>query len=127
MAGSRPRRCKRNPAWNQEQGRQHVKAQVESGLSIQDYCFAHGLKVHTFHNWRRRLKREMPCPDGWAEESRIPGGPAFAEVFVASRDLRENTPIVEVVLHGGRRLRVEPDFDEDALRRLVALLESLPC
>ena len=34
---------------------------------------------------------------------------------------------VEVFLRCGRRLRVEPGFDEDALRSLVTLLESLPC
>ena len=36
-------------------------------------------------------------------------------------------PAVEVFSRCGRRLRVEPDFDEDALRSLVTLLESLPC
>lgn len=58
MADIRPRRCKRSPAWHREQGRQHLKAQAESDLSVQDYCFAHGLKTQTFHNWRRRVKRE---------------------------------------------------------------------
>ena len=28
------------------------RAQAESGLSVQDYCFAYGLNVHTFHHCR---------------------------------------------------------------------------
>jgi hypothetical protein len=35
--------------------------------------------------------------------------------------------VAEVVLRGGRRLEVGADSDEGALRRLAALLESLPC
>ena len=75
MAGTRPRRCKRSQAWNRECGRQHLEAQAESGLSVHDYCFAYGLEVHTFYNWRRRLNRERPiqhartmhraCPRNW--------------------------------------------------------------
>jgi transposase-like protein len=127
MADTRPRRCKRNPAWNREQGRQHVEAQAESGLSVQDYCFAHGLPVHTFHNWRRRLKQKTQDPDGGDIESRVPAKPVFAEVLVVSPECLSPASVVEVVLRGERRLRVELDLDEETLRRLVALLESLPC
>lgn len=127
MVDIRPRRCKRSPAWTREQGCQHVEAQAESGLTVQDYCFAHGLPVHTFHNWRRRLKKTTPVPDGRAIESRVPAKPVFAEVLVVLPECLSPASVVEVVLRGERRLRVEPGFDEETLRRLVGLLESLPC
>lgn len=123
--GSRP--CKRSPAWNREQGRQHVKAQAESGLTVQDYCFAHGLLVHTFHNWRRRLKRDREGSSSGSLESSVSGGPAFVEVLVGSLEPGQEPAVVEVILQGGRRLRVGRGFDEETLRRLVTLLESLPC
>ena len=110
MADTRPRRCKRSPVWNREQGRQHVQAQAESSLTIQDYCFAHGLNVHTFHNWRRRLKRGTPGPDGGGIESSVPAKPAFVEVLLDSLEPREGPSAIEVVLQGTRRLRVEPGF-----------------
>jgi len=127
MGRSRARRCKRSRAWNREQGREHLRAQAESGLTVQDYCFAHGLQPHTFHNWRRRLKRETQGRDGGGIESRVPSKSVFAEVLVVSPECLSGASVVEVVLRGERRLRVGPGFDEGALRRLVAVLESLPC
>jgi transposase-like protein len=96
-------------------------------LTITDYCFAHGLKTHTFHNWRRRLKQETQGTDEGDIESREPTKPVFAEVLVVSRECLSPPSVVEVVLQGGRRLRVGSGFDEETLRRLVVLLESLPC
>jgi transposase-like protein len=113
--------------WTREQGRQHVQAQAESGLSVQDYCFAYGLNMHTFHHWRRRVKRETEGTSGGNLESTVPGGPAFVEVLLGSFEPREEPSVVEVILQGGRRLRVAAGFDEETFRRLVAVLESLPC
>jgi len=41
----------------------------------------------------------------------------------------EETPGAEfeVVVRGGRRVRLGRQFDAEGLRRLVAVLESLPC
>ena len=58
MADTRSRRCRRSWGWKSEWGREHLEAQAESGLTIQDYCVANGLPVHTFHSWRRRLNLE---------------------------------------------------------------------
>jgi transposase-like protein len=127
MAGTRARRCKRSPAWNRGWGRQHLEAQAESGLSVHDYCFAYGLEAHTFYNWRRRLNRERPTPTGKDDASRLPAQLVFAEVVLVSPAPVSSESVVEVVLRCGRRLQVGADFDEGALRRLVGLLESLPC
>lgn len=59
MASTRPRRCKRNVAWNREWARQHLEEYARSGLSVQNFCFAYGLTVHTFNGWRRRLNRAV--------------------------------------------------------------------
>ena len=127
MAGARPRRCKRSPLWTREQGRQHLEAQAASGLSVQDYCFAYGLAPHTFHNWRRRLGEKAENPVAEASASKGPLRPSFAELVVASPECVPEPSVVEVVLGGARRLRVGPGFDEETVRRLVGLLESLPC
>lgn len=131
------RRCKRSSAWNREWARQHVEAQAESGLSVQDFCFAYGVEVRTFYGWRRRLKAKRPSPPGEDAASRLPLQQLFAEVPVyspepvsaecVSLEPVSAASVVEVVVRGGRRLEVGADFDEEELRRLVALLESLPC
>ena len=131
------RRCRRSSAWNREWARQHVEVQAESGLTVQDFCFAYGVSVQTFYGWRRRLKAKRPSPPSEGAASRLPLQQLFAEVPVYSPDPVSvecvslepvsSVSVIEVVLRGGRRLEVGADFDEEELRRLVALLESLPC
>jgi hypothetical protein len=53
--------------------------------------------------------------------------PAFAEVVEDSPEPIQTVAEVEVILRSGHRLRIGPDFHEEALRRLVLFLESLPC
>ena len=127
MAETRPLRCRRSPAWNRQERRQHVEDQGASGLSVQDYCFAHGLSVQAFYGWRRSLAAEPGDQDVAPVESRPLPLPAFAEVVEESPEPAQAVAEVEVVLRSGHRLRVGPDFHEEALRRLVVVLESLPC
>ena len=127
MAETRPRRCKRSPAWNRQERRQHVEDQAASGLSVQDYCFAHGLSVNAFQGWRGRFAVEPRDLDVAPVESRPLPLPAFAEVVKDCPDPPPAVAEVEIVLRCGHRLRVGPDFHEEALCRLVLLLESLPC
>ena len=127
MVEVRPRRCKRSPAWNREERRKHVEDQAASGLSVQDYCFAHGLNTRSFCRWRQYLSAAPRGSVREPAESRAPALPAFAEVVVTSLEVPPAVAEVEVVLRCGHRLRVGPDFHEESLRRLVALLESLPC
>jgi transposase len=51
-------------------------------------------------------------------EIRDPAGPP------AQRKSKRRARSVEVTLIGGRRLRIDPDIDPEALRRLVQALEQ---
>lgn len=125
------RSCKRNRACHRAQWRKHVEAQGESGFSAAAYCREHGLSRRSFYRWRGIFNAE----DGTRSVSGLGGPPkacakpaTFAEVRVASLDVAVNAASgVGVVLQGERRLEVEPGFDADTLRRVVAVLESLPC
>jgi transposase-like protein len=127
VALTRGRRCKRSLAWNRQWARQHVEAQAESGLSVADFCFAYGLPVRTFYGWRRRLNAKGIASTYEDTTSLLSVQPLFAEVAVFSPESVSSASVVEVMLRSGRRLEVRTDFDEEELRRLVALLESLPC
>lgn len=127
MADIKPRQCVRTHAWRREQWRGHVGAQPASGLTIEGYCVAHGLKRRTFHRWRRRFKREAQDSNGMGRESKVRCETAFAEVFVTAREAPRAESAIEVVLRGERRVWVAAGFEEETLRRLVAVLESLPC
>ena len=126
MARTRGRRCKRSAAWNRELGCLHLERQAASGLSVQDYCFAHGLPVRVFSHWRRNLKRAGSTGPDAVIELGAPAPPMFLEVAVDLPTSMRSVPCAELVLRGGRRLEVRADFDEGELRRLVGFLESLP-
>ena len=127
MADVRGRSCKRSRLWDRERGRQHLAAQVQSGLTVRAYCLAHGLKEWSFYNWRRRLALEPQVAGEAGMAPEFLSGPVFAEVRLGGATLSPATPSVEVMPRGERRLRVGPVFDEDTLVRVVLVLEALPC
>jgi len=120
--------------------RGHVKRQRSLGVSGHVYCCEHGLSASSFYRWRRRLARAGGhagvdlSSDRFAMSAATvapPTGVAFAEVHVVGDDSRvagvtngPNIGGIEVVVSGGRRIRVGPDFDEATFLRVVALLEG---
>lgn len=99
--------------------RAHVEEQARSGLTVAAYCAGRGLSRWTLYEWRRRLR---------AERTR-----SFVPVTVVARPGATATPAVgssagvEVVLAGGRRLRLERGFDPATLSAAVETLEVRAC
>jgi transposase len=93
-----------------------VRQWRKSGLSVRAFCGEQGLAEPSFYSWRRTL----------AERD------AQAVHFVPVRIAPEPAPVpadasasgLELVLGGGRRLRVAPGFDAATLQRLLAVLEE---
>ena len=80
-----------------------IKEQESSGLRIRIYCERHGVAVHSFYEWRRRLKTE--------------GGPVrFALVDSTARG---GTEPLELILATGERLRITPGTDTELVKRVV--------
>ena len=88
-----------------------------SGLPVRAFCQQHELSEPNFYAWRRTLA------DRDAE----------SVTFVPVEVLPEPTPLpalgvtapgLELLLPGGRLLRIGPAFDGPTLRRLLALLEE---
>jgi transposase len=108
MAQGKPRDPRKEQLW-----RRRLQLWRDSGLSVQAFCDRHGLAAPSFYAWRRALKQRDA-----------------AATFVPVRVLPDDEPApaggVEVVLAGGRRLRVTPGFDPATVRRLLALLEEAP-
>jgi transposase len=107
-------------------------------VSIRDFCRRHRLREASFHNWRRELRRR----DQLLASSPAKPAPLFVPLAVSSSPRRTHAgpgspvadsasaarpaPPLEVRLPGGRVLRVRPGFDTDAVRQLLAILESTP-
>jgi transposase len=109
--------------------REHLAAWRRSGQSVRAYCAAQGLSEPSFYSWRRVLtQRERrsgartAAGDRTASATLAPGSP-----FVPVRLVEDTAAAVEVVLPGGRVVRVAAGFSAQTLREVVAALEDLPC
>lgn len=109
MTKGKPRDKRKEQQW-----RRRIRSWRTSGLSVRAFCARHGLAQPSFYAWRRELQRRD------AEE------PAFVPVRVVLDDGSARTSSVDVVLRGGRTLRVGPGFDAATLRQVVAVLEEGP-
>jgi hypothetical protein len=107
MAQGKPRDERKERQW-----RRWLREWRASRLSVRAFCEGRGLAEHTFYAWRRELNRR-------AGEST-----AFVPVEVVAAAAPDPTAALELVLSGGRTLRVAPGFDAATLRQLLAVLEE---
>lgn len=106
----------------------HVRACRASGLSAAEYGCREGLDVWPLYRWRRVRRDEVEdAARGGERAFEWPRAPLFAEVQVAGLRHGEDACAIEVLLVGGRRLRVLSGFGEATLLRIVGVLEKLPC
>ena len=112
MPRGNPRDPRKEQFW-----RRTVRQWRRSGLSVRTFCQRHGLSEPNFYAWRRTLAQRD----------------AQAVAFVPVEVLPESLPLpasaaaaggLELVLVGGRVLRIGPAFDAPTLRRLLATLEE---
>jgi transposase len=111
MAHGKPRDPRKEQHW-----RRWIQQWQHSGLSAQAFCDRHHLPVPRFYAWRRTLHQRD----------------AAAATFVPVQIVPDRPPEpggdLELLLAGGRRLRVRPGFDPATLRQLLTVLEEAsPC
>ena len=90
-----------------------ISEQSESGETVEAFCRERGLTTSQFYTWRKRLRRSA------AEQ--------FLEVQIAkpaARPAPSKRGAIEIRLAEGRSVLVEPGFDPDHLRAVVAALET---
>ncbi|HEV3260144.1 MAG TPA: hypothetical protein VG013_25025 [Gemmataceae bacterium] len=109
MTHGKPRDPRKERQW-----RHWIHQWQHSGLSIRAFCARHGLAPPSFYAWRRTLQQ------------RAAATPPFVSVHVLPDELPAPSPSLEVVLAGGRCLRIPAGFDPATLRQLLAVLEEVP-
>jgi hypothetical protein len=105
--------------WTVAGARAVLTAAKRSGLSIPAFAKHHGFDPQRLYWWRRRLDRATPVESPGFEEIR----PAVT-AFVRSGSVQSGDEHVEIVLRSGRILRVGRSFDEDVLRRVLAVVDD---
>ena len=98
----------------ERQWRRWIAQWRTSGLSVPAFCARHRLATASFYAWRRTLDRRA------ADKA------AFVAVHVVADAPPAPANPLELVLAGGRTLRVAPGFDAATLRALLAVLEGGP-
>jgi len=105
-----------------------------SGLTQAAFCREHGLSAKTFVWWKRELaRRDAARTDRRTTKSRGPAcsnrtvGFAAVRVVGALDDVAVPYGGLEMVLAGGRRVRVRSGVDRELLAMVVSVLEGLPC
>lgn len=104
--------------WREAEARAVLRALAESGDSLPAFAARHGIEPGRLRRWEKRLGRVPEL--------------TFHPVEIVEPALRAGTAVrisdragaLELVLRGGRRIVVGPEFDSDFLRRLVATVES---
>jgi transposase-like protein len=97
--------------WTEEDATAALAALRQSGLSVALFAAREGLVAQRLYVWRRRLE---PSSD-------------FVELTPPTAiELGHTHHVFEVALRSGHVVRLSERFDEEALRRLVDVLDR-PC
>lgn len=97
---------------------------ARSGKSIRAFCVAQGVSEGQFYGWQRKLRNGSG--HGRRRQAGDRGSAAsFALVSTDGEGLHEAG--IELVLAGGRRLRIGRGVDAETLERVVAVLEGARC
>ena len=90
-----------------------------SGLSARAFCARRRLSEPSFYAWRRTLQQRDT-----AQVRFVPVQIVSQQTAPTADDTSAAANALELVLDGGRRLRIGSGFDGPTLKRLLALLEE---
>jgi hypothetical protein len=100
--------------------RRVIREAARSGLSTREFCRQRKLPESRFYWWQRHLTAARPGPP----PSKPAGTASFALV---SGEPGTPDASIELVLAGGRRLRIAKGVDEATLRSVLAALDEPGC
>ena len=106
MAQGRPRDWRKEQLW-----RQRIQQWQGSGLTVRAFCAQHRLPEARFYVWRRRLHPRQQTSTPFVPVQLLTPRP-------------EPGCTLEIVLDGGRSVRVRPGFDARTLQQVLAVLEE---
>lgn len=97
--------------WRESQARVMVEAWRASEATITVFAARHGVDARRLGRWVRRLAGEDE-------------GVRFHPVRIMGGSVQERpSPLIEIELAGGQRVRVAPGFHGDDLQRVLAVIE----
>ena len=107
-----------------------------SGLSIAAFCEDAGLSQQSFYRWRRLLRKRTSRLDRQRRPQAVDAATERAATAIAQPlplfvplavESIAAAAVLEVVVRGGRVIRVPAGFDATMLAQVLAVLEGQPC
>lgn len=103
--------------WSEHEARGVLAAWRKSGLSMAKFAAERGLVAQRIRWWQKKLEAKASAAEA--------GSMALLPVSVLAPVVAQKRgEPVAVYLRGGQVIRVGRGFDEDAFRRVVAILEG---
>jgi hypothetical protein len=101
--------------------RRHLERQPLSGSTIRAYCRTHGLQEPAFYLWRRTIaaRERLTAPTPKAAAT-----PTFVPVAVVGAPPPGRGTPIDILLAGGRRVRVWSGCDRSLLADVLAILDA---
>lgn len=120
--------ARRRRSWSAEQ-KQAIVAEIDvGGATLSEVARRHGVHVNVLFRWRRELGQAMDMPPDDAAAATATPASRFVPVTLSSQSTPASTPTrpgtIEIVLDGGRTVRVGSDVDTAALVRILEALEA---
>ena len=94
---------------------------ARSGLSNREFCRQRKLDESQFYWWQRKLAEHRRPPKASGADS------AAASFALVSDEPGVADAGIELVLSGGRRLRIARGVDEQTLRLVLATIDAAAC
>jgi transposase len=120
--------ARRRRSWSREQKKAIVAEIDVEGATLSEVARRHGVHANVLFRWRRELGSAMGTPPDDAATATAAPTTSFVPVTLSSSSIpasmltRPGT--IEIVLDGGRTVRVGSDVDTAALVRIVEALEA---
>ncbi len=112
-------------SWSWEQKAAIVAEVGVSGASVSQVARRHGLNAGLLFRWRREFQSTPGMPEGRTDKC-MPVTPAFVPIMLPAPEAPASAKPgpIEIVIAGGRTVRVSTDVDISALVRIVVALEA---
>lgn len=112
-------------SWSREQKAAIVAEVGVAGASVSQVARRHGLNAGLLFRWRREFESKPGMPESTADNG-TPAAPAFVPIMLPAPETpaQAKPGTVEIVIAGGRTVRVGTDIDTAALLRIVEALEA---
>ena len=115
----------RRRRWSRDEKEQLVAATLEPGAKVSEVAQAAGIHTSQLFRWRKELcERSEPVEQQLVPVQIAPSSAVSPTTEDSPRPAprRRKAGMIEIDLGGGRRVRVDRDFDREALCRVLDVL-----